>query len=98
MTQLVVITAVFALLGVVLAFVRRLRGWSCFLASLIISVVGFLVVSWRDLPFGATLATPEGPGAVAIYHLVPFLVFYFAPLQIGYFVTRAIRSRGSARA
>src|SRR6266478_6541390 len=95
MIQLVITPLILALLGVGLAFVPRLRGVSYCITSLSISVAGFLVLFWRDLPFGTTLASPEGPLALAIYHLLPFFVLFFAPLCVGYFSTRSIRRRYS---
>ena len=81
-----------------MGFIQRLRGLSYFIVSLIVSVIGFLVVTWPDLPFGATLASPQGPVAVAIYQLVPFLILFYVPINVGYFATRLIRRRCSRSA
>jgi hypothetical protein len=91
--RFIVVSLVFAFLGIGLAFIRRLRGWRYFIISFVVAVGGFLAVLWPELPLGATLATPEGPLAVFIYHLVPFLILFYLPLTAGYFVTRAVRRR-----
>jgi hypothetical protein len=96
--RFLIVSLIFALFGIVLGFIQRLRGLRYFGASLIVSVVGFLMVTWPDLPFGATLASPEGPVAVAIYHLVPFLILFYLPINVGYFATRLIRRRRSRSA
>jgi hypothetical protein len=50
-----------------------------------VSVGGFIALLWRDLPLGATLTSPEGPLAVVIYHLVPFLCFSTFPFTLATF-------------
>jgi hypothetical protein len=94
----IVVSLVCVFLGAGLAFIPRLRGWSYFVVSLGISIGGFLTLTWPDLPLGATLASPEGPVAVAIYHLIPFLILFYVPIHAGYFATRLIRRRCSRRA
>jgi len=96
--NVVVIPLIFAALGVGFAFAARLRGFAYFGVSLAVSAGAFFLLFWRDLPFGSTLASPEGPPAVAVYQLFPFIVLFYVPLNVGYFLTRLIRRRYCDRA
>jgi hypothetical protein len=96
--KFILVSLIFAVIGVGFAFIPRLQGWRYFMVSLVVSVGGFLALFWSDLPFGAVLSTPQGPVAFSVGHLVPFIVLFYVPHSVGYFTTRFVQRRFFVRA
>ena len=86
-------------LGALLQICFRRFSWSYLFVSIVLSAVAFegarFALGEIRLPFPPEFIVP-----VVVYDLIPWLIFAFLPLQIGYFGAMSLRlhlfHRGSA--
>jgi len=77
-------------LGALLQMCFRRFSWSYLLVSIVLSAAGFegtrFALGEIRLPFPSEFIVP-----VVVYDLIPWLIFAFLPLQIGYFCAMFLR-------
>jgi hypothetical protein len=80
-------------LGALLHVCFRRFSWIYLLVSIVLSAAGFLGTEFalgEIRPFPPSL---EYIGALAVWNLIPWLIFAFLPLQAGYLAAMLIRLR-----